>query len=349
LDQEVCDFDKLRPADPGNYLAKEEKHISTSVKLRRRYGRTHRQEFYLKATGITDLFYTNDLTQISEDPDKKNLNGKVAYIYIDGNRFGTIQRQSASPVEQRQFDLAVRHGRGKILRILLERIRGNPEWLWEDKKKGINRIRLETLLWGGDEIIWVVPAWQGWWMVKTFYELAEQYLINPRTNTPLKHATGLVFCHHNAPVKRIDSLARRLADSFAKQHRKKNLIAYQVLESFDHVGIDLHGYRRERIRGLGVMDDLLVRAEDMKEIQQAFIELKKPKIDFPRRKIYQIIKGYRTENDDLADKYRTKLPEEAGDALAVLKEHFGKGKAHWYHLMELWDYVSDTCPGGLGS
>ncbi|MCI5131878.1 MAG: hypothetical protein D3904_10200 [Candidatus Electrothrix sp. EH2] len=235
----VCDFDKIRPGKEKNWLKNEEKeYISASVNHRRKVGRDSKQAFYERATNIKGLTFTNEFSQISSKPPEgvnPSLDGKIAFIYIDGNGFGNIQRASESPKVQRDFDKGTREGREEILKEILLRIKDDPDWLWYDKEKQINRIRLETLLWGGDEIIWVVPAWRGWWMLKTFYELAENHIQHPTTGEPLKHAAGLVFCHHKAPIKRIDALARDLADEFAKdgENRSKNMIAYQVLESFD--------------------------------------------------------------------------------------------------------------------
>ena len=337
-DKEICDVDKVRPADPFDYQEDEKIHISKSVARRRSYGRANRQQFYPVIPGID--FYTNNLNQISSDETKENLNGKIAFIYIDGNKFGSIQKASQTPKEQRKFDQIVRPGREEILTKILTTISSQRDWIYNDNGK--KRIRLETLLWGGDEIIWVVPAWQGWWMLKTFYREAEQLLINPQTNRPLKHAAGLVFCHHNAPIKRIDTMARNLVDGFAKHNRNKNLIAYQVLESFDHAGTDFHGYRKKRLAGTGDLDNLLIDAKDMDKIQDIFHKLKSEEVDFPHRKIYQILQQYRTGNEGKAEEYMAKLLPESSELIEKLKGIFGSGQAHWLHLMDLWDYIPTT-------
>lgn len=345
-DNEVCDFDKVRPANSADYLKEEGKHISCSVNRRRIYGRKNKQEFYYKTTGIADLTFTNDLNQISSDKNKGILNGKIAFIYIDGNKFGSIQKQSNSPSQQREFDLRIRTGRADVLRDILKQIKDRPGWIYPDPETHEKRIRLETLLWGGDEIIWVVPAWQGWWMLQTFYQLAQKHIKHPTRNHPLKHAAGLIYCHHNAPIKRIDTLARSLAD-FAKRgdHSKKNMVAYQVLESFDHAGTNLDKYMEDRIAGLGVPADLLANAEQMVEIQSLIRTLKSDEIDFPRRKIYQIIQEYRRNNIAKAEEYEMKLPENSQKPLNRLKTIVGGNHSYWLHLMDLWDYIPQNGEG----
>jgi hypothetical protein len=292
--------------------------------------------------------FTNDFSQISKKPPKEAasvLDGKIAFIYIDGNSFGKIQKASENPQQQRTFDTATRNGKKEILTEILHRIKDDPAWWWYDQKEQKNRIRLETLLWGGDEIIWVVPAWQGWWLLQTFYELAEKHIQvrDPETGNLLKHAAGLVFCHDKAPIKPIEELAKRLADGFAKEkpNREKNMIAYQVLESFDHAGTDLFEYRKKRLGTIGVPQDMLIDADKMKHIQLLANQLKDKELDFPHRKLYQIFQAYHDGYDAKAKEYEAKLPEESKDILSELQEIFGKNQAYWLHLIDLWDYIPE--------
>jgi hypothetical protein len=356
----VCDFDKLRPGVEMAWLKNKEKdYISPSVDHRREFGRDNRQKFYRVETKIkgveepeiADLDFTNEFKEISTNPPERvnqSLNGKIAFIYIDGNRFGTIQRGSQDAQQQRKFDTGTRNGRKEILKEILLKIKDDPAWLWEEN--GEKRIRLETLLWGGDEIIWVVPAWKGWWMLNTFYKLFEKYIDirDAEAGELLTNAAGLVFCHHKAPIKRIDDLARDLANTFAKDKKagnhKKNMIAYQVLESFDHAGTDLEKFRENRLRNIGVPQDLLIEATYMEKIQELVRQLKKA--DLPHRKMYQIFQAYRNDDSSKAEEYAKKLLSESKEQrlivekhLQQLKEIFSNNHAHWLHLIDLWDYI----------
>lgn len=335
-----CAIDKIRPSSTERWLKDKEEgekdkgkdYVSDSVHLRREYGRDQKQKFYEKVTGIEAKF-TNDLGTLSKFAGKGILDNKIAYIYIDGNSFGDIQRGCTTPKAQQDFDNNTRHGREKLLETILGQIATKPDWLTQDKE-----VRLETLLWGGDEIIWVVPAWQGWWMINEFYKQAKQHI--KHNNTSLFHAAGLVFCHHNAPIHRIDSLARALADQFAKagRNRERNLIAYQILESFDHAGTQIIDYRKEAIRGLGKLEHLLVEAEKIDDIQQSIAALKNDE-DFAKRKVYQILQAYREEKATTAEQYIAKLSDKSNEQLEKLKTIFGDENAHWLHLMSLWDYM----------
>ncbi|MFA5924200.1 MAG: hypothetical protein WC856_23385 [Methylococcaceae bacterium] len=326
-----CAIDKVRPATILRYLKnKKYDYVSKSVNQRRKYGIVKKRTFYNEVTGIYAK-YTQDLGDLSKSAKNGILDGKIAFIYIDGNGFGDIQRSSKTPAEQKQFDENTRHGREKLLTKFLEKIHNNPDWLTDDGK-----VRMETLLWGGDEIIWVVPAWQGWWMLNEFYSQAKELI--KHNNEPLFHAAGLVFCHNDAPIHRIDSLARALADQFAKTNRDKNLIAYQILESFDHAGIDLQRYRVERIGKLGGPEQLLIDAEKMDDIKASISQLKNDP-DFAKRKVYQILEAYSEDETLKADQYIAKLPGTSAEPLEKLKHLFGGDKAQWLHLMDLWDYI----------
>ena len=224
----ICSYDKIRPADTKYSMPGDEPddYLSESVEMRRRHGRSVKNSpkfFYQKRTLNTefpDLKLTRDFEQLSEcrpNLPYSHLGGKIAFIYIDGNEFGKKQQKCKQVKEQSAFDQQTRKGREEVLKELLLKIIANPK---DEKWFNNGELRLETLLWGGDEIIWVVPAWQGWWMMKNFYELADRYIClknnNAQETGKLYHGASIVFCKHKAPIQTINSLAKNLADGFAK-------------------------------------------------------------------------------------------------------------------------------------
>lgn len=359
--KDICTYDKVRPAEKKS---SRNEYLSESVYCRRKYGKKIKQdakEFYVKRTEnatLTSLELTNDFNELSScEPDSKlgNLGGKIAFIYIDGNKFGKRQQDCKEIPQQRDFDQKTRKGREKLLNEILIQItanKANHDWFHDEK------LRLETLLWGGDEIIWVVPAWQGWWMMNEFYKLAQEHICLP--DEKLYHGASLVFCNHKAPIQTIDTLARSLADGFAKipPFKKRNMIAYQVLESFDHAGADLMGHRRMLIDGLSEnVSDLLIDAEKMDEIEKCIRALKN--IDFPKRKIYQIVHSFKRGKTADAEAFYKKIVnpndndiEEKKQQKTTIKTLLGELKPlfnvcnketpsdiFWLHLLQLWDYV----------
>ncbi|MBK6744819.1 MAG: hypothetical protein IPG66_18440 [Hydrogenophilales bacterium] len=115
-------------------------------------------------------------------------------------------------------------------------------------------IRLEILLWGGDEMMFVVPAWKGWWLLDFFFSKSEDWEAPVGEQSDrLHHAAGLVFCHHNAPIARVKHLAKNLAElvktTLGDDKPNRSGCAYLALESFDSVGLDLERYLDRTLLG----------------------------------------------------------------------------------------------------
>lgn len=356
-DNEVCALDKVRPGSEKDYSIKPGKTVmlSPSVALRRKYGKSQKRgEFYKSRTGF-DLEFTNDLAELSNDPKRGILKDKIAVIYLDGNKFGDVVKALKEPKLLKKFESKLREAQTDILSALLDVASKNETSLW---KLG-DKIRLETLLWGGDELIWVVPAWLGWFTLNFFYKQVEECMrsehLKPRNypslNGKLSFAAGLVFCHHNAPIHRITRLAKNLAQisKDIEAYQYQNTVAYQILESFDHAGIDgdaLENYRKKRLGNLGEVEQLLVAAENMENMEIQLQTLKNN--NFPRRKSYQIIQACFANNEEQAKELQEKMledvsPEEKANienALNELKKLCGGNYAHWLHLTDLWDYLA---------
>ncbi len=352
-DHAVCGFDLVRPG--SRWLdRKEKKAISGHVSDRREYGRDQKQNFYKKQVAtiknheadvsMESLEFVNDLKELTHGPtnDYGNLAGKMAVIYLDGNSFGKTMSRCETREDQKEFNSIVRSGQNRFLADLLPAIAADRHWQHQKQDQGVTKelIRLETLLWGGDEIMWVVPAWQGWWLLAEFFR---------KTSTPawrfqgrqLTHGAGLVFCHHNAPIHRIKKLAYDLADLAKNKGREKGYVAYQVLESFDHAGADLQAFRARRCPPGITGDDLILDGNTMADLIPAMKALKALP-DFSKRKLYQIVDALYKGRQEQA----RQLEEKAGftenpvhDNLKKLECCFGDRPACWLHLLELWDYV----------
>jgi hypothetical protein len=334
--KDYCDIDLVRPAAATMEIANKNTPVSASVKTRREYGITQKYKFYRMQTGldIGDNF-THDLEDLTADEEQGNLHHKMAVIYIDGNSFGKLRREKCDTEDKlRHFDEYIKNKRKSMFTGFLQNL------VMRDKKGWVshqNRYRVETLLWGGDEILWVVPAWQGWETLSFFYQAAQDWHLPD--GMPLTHAAGIVFCHHNAAINRIKKLAHDLAER-AKKDRTKNLFAYQVLESFDHIGRDLDDFRRQRCpkdNGSDNSNLLLLNGEQMADIEKIFTDFKSND-KFPKRQMYRIVKQLLDDPlkaqsiiDSLDAGIREKIPEIAA--------YFNRQDMVWVHLQELWDYV----------
>lgn len=263
-DREACGWEGRRPADAKQPIERSDAdgpkktYLSQSVRERYDYGVKQKQRFYREETGRPDdqARYTHDLNDIADLRSAKNLDGKIAVIYADGNRFSAIRdRACAGFGDLETFDKLVQAKRRAFLVALLERIAHDPVFNTPDARR-----RLETLLWGGDELILVVPAWRGLDVLQDFFIAMAGAQIKAKKPDkhakvkqstdpwPLTHAAGIVFCRAKTPIQRIQNLARQLADGVKgrlKQEAKgdtpearlrsslDNAWDYAVLESVD--------------------------------------------------------------------------------------------------------------------
>ncbi|MBK8906684.1 MAG: hypothetical protein IPM60_01875 [Rhodospirillales bacterium] len=288
---------------------------------------------------------------------------------------------SAGPPEHRQrdWDDRLRHYRRLLLERVLDTVAGSKaglQQLGEMTKKPLKEevklrkppgkaddkrpnLRLETLYAAGDEGMWIVPASLGWTLAATFFaetlgrdiETGRQgprpgWTIGDHVDAPpLHHAAGLVFCHHDAPITRIQTLARNLAEIAKAHDRSQSLLCYQVLESFDHIGRDLDAFRRERCPAGIAPSQMIVPGEKMGPVLGSIDALKSGK-KLPRRQLKRLaltlhMDGAGESVSALEKTLRDEYPRGADLAadLAPLRDCFGDGQALWLHLDDLWDFL----------
>lgn len=282
--QPACDLDGLRPAEAGKNGSHtiRGKQMSDATKERRDYGRDKKQNFYEDVTGLKNLpSFAENFEEIALG--SKPLDGKLAVFYADGNGFGKIQSDCCKEESQSAFDKYIRKSREKFLREFLQFARNRREWLnfrtkqhgktmeeeflkdlhefGRDGKKWQNQkgtLRFETLLWGGDEFFFVMPAALGWSFATCFFKSMSNLNFQGER---LTHAAGLVFCQHHSPIHRIKNLAKDGMTEFAKGvDRTQDSLTVVALESFDHLGTDYEQAMSDRYRALVDLKDMILVA-----------------------------------------------------------------------------------------
>ena len=248
----------------------------------------------------------------------------MCVIYFDGNAFTQIQRHhAAGPDGLRNWDLRLESLRRSFLTSLLQTISKEPDWL------NGNEIRLETLMWGGDEFLFVVPAWKGWFLLDFFFRHADSWTF---ADQRLSFAAGAVFSNHKAPIHRIVELARALASQAKEHSRETSSFTYQVLESFDHIHQDLPQIwsKRSAVPQLQPADFILLPA-DIPQLRQDVGDLKRG--DFPRRTLFKFLRGvmHNPPDTSLEGKLEPYWSRQLG--------HGANPRSRWFHLHELWDYA----------
>lgn len=248
--------------------------VSRSLYRRWRHGRLARTRLYTDTAQASapDLGFTQSFEELATCKAFGALSRKLAVLYFDGNGFGKIERQAAqSPGGLRDFDQALRGCRDAVLTALVGALdigRYGAGSLPETTvtTEGERRLRLETLLWGGDEMTLVVPAWLGLDVMHLVFDAWTQATESEAGVAAglagTTHAAGLVFCHHKSPIARVRAEAQRLAEGVKAwagrdgndpgAGRRRNLFDYLVLESIDYpTERDLGAFFQRRYGALG--------------------------------------------------------------------------------------------------
>lgn len=264
---EPCELEGIRIAAKHTQcqvqatLDKPKRHLSLSVFQRREYGRRKKQRYYLD--GLSDALqnrlaeyrFVPDIETLCENPDYGNLNGKMAVIYIDGNGFGkhqdrhlqkAIDAKTDGIAAQQEFDACIQTWRNQFLEdIITKMLDGKlPDAVTrfheEDSVRNFPAIRLETLLWGGDEMLFILPAWLGISFLQQFFTHTRLWkLDDQQQEQQFTHAAGMVFCKAKTPIRIIQNLARKLAERVKDKYgRDKDGWDYLVLESVDYPASD---------------------------------------------------------------------------------------------------------------
>lgn len=231
------DLDGIRPAVErieirGGGGPTTKQWLSRSVLDRRDYGRRARQTFYRSELGSTwtDVLgpphgerfgFTDSFEEIRADPPEpgalaESSRTKIAVVYADGNAFGDTRR-ALTPSEGRTRAQIFSERLGDLRRRLLTRIlrwyvvpsdeRGRSPYL--ARNGGDLNLRFETLLWGGDEMTFVLPSWLAVDFVTAFFEATADWRIGER---PLTHAVGVAVGHHKTPIRQLGHIAKEAAE-----------------------------------------------------------------------------------------------------------------------------------------
>ena len=258
-------------------------------------------------------------------------------LYFDGNAFGHIQAQHCQTLEDLcDFDTYIQGQRRAFLTQLLEDIKQDETFLTPQGK-----LRLETLLWGGDEMIFVVPAWQGLKLLNKFYTDSQNWAF--RTE-PLTHAGGIVFCQVGTPIQRVQDLAKDLAETVkAQAGRNHNRFDYMVLESIDYPTEPLATLRKQQFG-----EELLATRQALAPFNQAAeAGIKHLQEIIPKSQAYAVIRAILQEHQGVAGAVAKQLARlekviemPLDNITANLEQLFPQHHPHWQwlHLVDLWDY-----------
>jgi hypothetical protein len=353
-----CDVDGVRPG----VIPLNNETISESVNFRKDKGRELRGSIYAEILGekkeTFPLEFTSNLEELSKAPaGPQKLDRKIAFIYIDGNKFGKLRESCGYDQDVLSgYDHTIQEKfRKPALEKILDHMKDDPLSLMkkDDPLSSVKKkeIRLETLLWGGDEIEWVVPAWKGLEILELFYSSAilPQRFGRDEKAYPLTHAAGVVFCHHSAPILHIRNLARDLAGmvkddikDIPEKQDEGDIFHYLVLESFDMLQGDLRTFVKKYYTPVDYKS-LKIKGSELKNL---IGNLKTVAAHYPRKKVYEMIDALRNGEDEekrkkIIERGLSECPEhlkeDIRDAINAIADNRPE---RWFTIAELWDFIN---------
>lgn len=273
-----CSFTLGRqPVAPGKRV--KGKPASASVQARQRMGRDDKTSFYReqvrrgleaakllvtdKAQSLAKAQRTLDLQsmpvamdfgELVADPPPglpPNVEGKLAVLFMDGNGFGRLRQRCAEiPDPQRSFQafrrfcLTLEQNNAIILGDLVDWMLQAPGFT--QGADADRRLRFETLLWGGDDVSLVLPAWG----VSPFLEQLDRVLrllrlpVGDRSETP-SYKIGVVLAQHKSPIRDLRMAAERLAEAAKATSDTRSVVQLMALEGIDRAEFDPASVRGE--------------------------------------------------------------------------------------------------------
>jgi hypothetical protein len=366
----TADFDpndRLRPADTDTSAKVPPRRngktrLSASGQARFRYGQDNRQRFYTDKSAHGDLLFTDsfdDMVAGIGDELPLSVRGGLALFYADGNRFGDIR---AAIGDDMTFSTKLEAWRKSLLDTVLawfrtERDAGNPEFVFTDEL-GRKRLRFETLLWGGDEVIFVMPACLALRFAAQFFVSTVDWTIGTHR---LTHTAGLVICQHKTPIRLMRDIAHALADGVKEatriQAKPANAIGIEIFEGImppSETEGGLTSFRR-RLYGIGKPDPAaLAFPGDGFDSMLADLRDLVATDTLPRAQIYRILLAIRRDAggtsgptaDTIAETMRAAYARRIGDPTLALPrlpslDQTERPKALDLALIaRLWDYAS---------
>lgn len=367
-DQE-CYLDGWRPGIEPYPLDREFK-ISAATHFRRQRGRELKHTLFVELFGEVDDeddLCAKDLGELAADPSKGILSSKIAFIHVDGNSFGRIRSaKCTNPTSRKKFDDLIQKRRLSFLGDLRTRAYAEHDF-YVRTRTGRDVLRLEMLLWGGDEFTLIVPAWKGLEVLEHFYRIVDGLEFD---GVPMSHRAVMIFCHHNAPILQIRQLAEELLDvtksnikarfksaletdsSFADILQEDrdlqveqlsnaeygNAARYLVLESFDMLRDSLNQFLL-RYYGRSDTSGLLLYGRKLAELRD---HLHLICAAAPKGRMVEIAQaisnGDTGRADELKKGLRDSISPDQRDSLDVLTKDNDAG---WFLLADLWDYAEE--------
>jgi len=343
-----CAFDRLRgaavPIPLGSTDGKPDiKLASRSVAARRAFGRAQRQAFYRDllpaellataghAVSDGDARFADSFEEIVADPPDwvpAGARNKIAVLYLDGNGFGAVRDRIA-----KNKGLAAALTLFSDQLTALQRTRLLPGALRAAPWDGSPKARFETLLWGGDEVRFVVPAWRA-------LDLATAVMTDFASGgwsiegETLTFTGGLVIANYKTPIASLVRATEDLVDTLKDADRDASQIAIEVLESVE-IPADGVVAGRSRLLGLAPGDPAAYFALAGANLEETVEQIRGLKQSLPASQLQRWLREGRTRRRFASNEN----DQPVRDAIAAYENH--GGGSGWVDRLTLPDGVHE--------
>jgi hypothetical protein len=349
----VSSFDaiggRMRPADVSGYkVGGEKQNVSAAFEARHRFGHKARRAFYGEIIEEKlDVDVVEDFHEMVKDADERlplSVKNKIGVFYADGNGLGSHAEASLQAGNLDKYSEQLKaHQKALMQRILDWRAKNDFHYY------GSNW-RFETLLWGGDEVCFAMPAWLALDFADMFFEATAGWNV---LGKPITQAAGLVVCSFKTPIRQAKNVAEDLAEICKNTSKAESLLQIEVFESLSLPDSDLGKYRQKLY---GANSETLgkqcaIKGSDFSGFLDRLRYLKSSDKPLPRSQVYKLLrKG--VSDEELKQAYleyyvlagKDRAPDEA--SLHVVKPIDGienpDFKLQLGMISMLWDYV-DPC------
>ena len=343
-----CPMNGVRPADAKIERSKVNVDVSIAVKERFDNGRKLRNGLYESLLGKTVTVkakFTSDLETLAGKTEDGATEDKIALIHLDGNTFGTIKAENCKTLHDfKDFNKVIQKS---IQEPALERLllfATNPENTGFRTKDKDKKVRIETLMWGGDEIEWIVPASQLWDTLQIFFEVASSPQFKEKA---LTYSAGVVVCRHTVPILQIRRYAEQLC-GIAKDASKaapSNQFALLNMSSFDAIHRDVGNFL-DTYYHPAKKNDFVVPFSDMEALRQHVRLIKKY---FPKNKLYEIVAALqdplqaKKKADEIIDRALKMISKPWKEPTKKAIEAITASNDNkWFFISDIWSLVDDT-------
>lgn len=302
--------DRYRPVPPGKLSA-------TSVEARHRFGRQMRGGFYRRVVGraADGVQFADSFEEIVEGspPDLPlSVRSGLAVIYADGNGFGAVRKKMGA----KEFGSGLAELRTALLKRLLDWLRDGAKSSRHNAYMNGERLRFETLLWGGDELMFVLPAWLGFGFLEEFFDATRDWTLG---DSRLTHTAALVVCHHKMPIRLSRGIAHDVVEGLKEAFHETsrglgNAVGFEIFESLTPPLDGLDSYRS----GLyGDMTEPLIRSlalpgDGIAPLRQRW----RPEAPVPRSQLHRMLQAARRVGPSEGGPIGAKASEAARSVLA---------------------------------